>query len=144
MTLISQGGRVRTATKKNWSKPVQWFSSYDMAEPKNHFCLNILNTIRFVEKCIWHEIWVSFFSTTSVGNIFLLRQFFSELRAETHVDLRVKRPFLLSDSNQNLIVLTDFSKRTQYRILWISVQRFSSCYMWQSTDRYGGANRCIF
>jgi hypothetical protein len=38
-------------------------------------------------------------------------------------------PLFLSDLNQNWNVSTDFSKTSQYKISWISVQWFPSCYI---------------
>jgi hypothetical protein len=50
-----------------------------------------------------------------------------EISAEMNTGLHVKCPISLSDSNQNWNVSTNFSKIHRCQILWICVQRLSSC-----------------
>lgn len=61
-----------------------------------------------------------------------------DMRAETHVDFRIKCPLLLSDCNQNYNVSTNITEIRQHKISLISVQQFWSCYM--QTDRQTHCN----
>jgi hypothetical protein len=56
--------------------------------------------------------------------------------------LHVECSLLFVDFSQNWNMSTCFSKPTQYKISWKSVQRFLSCYM--RMYEHGEANRCIY
>jgi hypothetical protein len=50
------------------------------------------------------------------------------MRVEMYAPLHVKCPILMTDFYRSWNVSIHLSKIAQYRISWISVQRFSSCY----------------
>jgi hypothetical protein len=89
-----------------------------------------LNALTSIVQCTCTNWWISFFSTT-VQNIvcsdkYLVSraQVIFEMHAETHVGFHIECPLLLSDSNQNLNVLTECSKTPQFQIHWKCFQQF--------------------
>jgi hypothetical protein len=59
-----------------------------------------------------------------------------EMHTEMHVGIHVKC-LLLSDFNQNFNISTNYSKTSQYQVLWKSVQQWSHADRW--SDRHGKA-----
>lgn len=75
-----------------------------------------------VEQVIWHEMHVSFFSTTVVRNILCSNKYWRSYIQDKH------RNECLSSVLTKTAVSTNFSRTNQYQISWKSIYLFS-CFM---------------
>jgi hypothetical protein len=69
----------------------------------------------------------------------------NEIHSKTHLDLRVMRQLYLSDFNRNWIMLTGFSKISQYKLPWKSIPLEPSRFTLteRQMDKHDESNRCF-